>query len=130
MGIMETSNSEENYNNEYDNIDNESNNSIHSNHSNNSNESNNYEELDLTENINYQIFASLLEDDEGKNISTNVRNLSDNVEKLNTNIEQRLDNLTNSVGAIYGIINKFLKYSINKDKIINSKDNSVNQLMR
>ena len=88
------------------------------------------ESVDLREDKTYQVFSTLLEDDEGKNISTNINKLNvihkTELHKINENLEH----LNKSIGAVYGLLREYLKHQLNntsrkKESSIKKKENSV-----
>jgi hypothetical protein len=67
------------------------------------------ESVDLRENSSYQVFSTLLEDDKGKNVSSNIETLGivhkKELQKINANLEQ----LNKTFGAVYGLIRDYMK---------------------
>tara|TARA_B110000037_G_C16960675_1_gene440818 strand:- start:256 stop:678 length:423 start_codon:yes stop_codon:yes gene_type:complete len=77
------------------------------------------ESVDVANKPNYQIFSTLLEDNDGNNVSSNISSLNKTykteLEKINNNLEQ----LNKTIGATYGLIREYLKIQLN----ITSKQN-------
>ena len=67
------------------------------------------ESVDLRENGTYQVFSNLLEDDEGKNITNNIKSLNTTHKKELHQINKNLENLNKTIGAMCMLFKSYLK---------------------
>ena len=87
------------------------------------------ESVDLREDKTYQVFSTLLEDNNGNNISSNINNLNVIHKNEFQKINQNLEHLNKSISAVYGLLREYFKHQLqNSQNTSKLKQNSKNTL--
>jgi hypothetical protein len=93
------------------------------------------ESVDLRENDTYQVFSSLMEDEEGNNISKNIKTLNTTYKNELKNVNNNLDNINKTLGALYGLLKNYMKIQLSQQsqqlqQFKNSKNKNVSEKIR
>ena len=72
------------------------------------------ESVDLRENDTYQVFSTLMEDEEGNNISKNIKTLNKTYKNELKIINTNLNNINKSLGALFGLFKNYMKIQLSQ----------------